>query len=125
MPLPCLSGSFWKLCTMLKRNIEIRRVIVLTGRTDMRKGIDSLVSLVRLNYSLDPLDKGTLFLFCGIRKNRIKGLLFEGDGFCLVTKRLTSGSYCWPNNKKEARSLTWEEYDRFMDGFTIESSIKN
>lgn len=109
---------------MLKRGIEIRHVIMLTGRTDMRKGIDSLVSLVRLNYNLDPLDKGTLFLFCGIKKNRIKGLFFEGDGFSLVIKRLTSGFYRWPNNKEEARTLTWEEYDRFMDGFTIESSIK-
>jgi transposase len=109
---------------MLKRNIEIKRTILLTGRTDLRRGIDGLVSLVRLNYNLDPLDKGTLFLFCGTKKDRIKGILYEGDGWVMVYKRLTLGRYMWPKNQKEAMSLTREEYDRLMDGFTIKSSIK-
>lgn len=110
---------------MLKRNIDIKRVYILTGRTDMRRGAAGLVSIVRLRYGLDPLEKGTLFLFCGRKKDRIKGLLFEGDGFVLVSKQLSSGHYCWPNTPDEARNLTWEEYDRLMDGFTIDSSIVN
>ena len=76
---------------MLRRDVQIKRVFLITGRTDMRRGIDSLVSIVRLTYGLDPIEKGTLFLFCGIRKNKIKGLLYEGDGFCLVTKRFNHG----------------------------------
>jgi len=109
---------------MLKRNVEFKRSIILTGRTDLRRGIDGLVSLVRLNYNLDPLDKGTLFLFCGTRKDRIKGIIYEGDGWVMVYKRLTFGRFMWPNNPEEAKLLTWEAYDRLMDGFTIESSIK-
>ena len=109
---------------MLKRSVEIKRTIILTGRTDLRRGIDSLVSLVRLNYGLDPLDKGTLFLFCGTKKDRIKGIIYEGDGWVMVYKRLSLGRYMWPNNPDEAMSLTLEEYDRLMDGFTIKSSIK-
>ena len=109
---------------MLKRNIEIKRTIILTGRTDLRRGIDGLVSFVRLNYSLDPLEKGVLFIFCGRKKDRIKGIFYEGDGWVMVYKRLTFGRYMWPNNPEEAKSLTCEEYDRLMDGFTIESSIK-
>ena len=109
---------------MLKRGVEIKRVIIQTGRTDLRRGIDGLVSLVRLNFNLDPLNKGALFLFCGIKKDRIKGILYEGDGWVIVCKRLTQGRYMWPSNPDEAKSLTWEEYDRLMDGFTIESSIK-
>jgi len=109
---------------MLKRNVEVKRTIILTGRTDLRRGIDGLVSLVRLNYNLDPLDKGSLFLFCGTKKDRIKGIIYEGDGWVMVYKRLTQGRYMWPNNPKEAKSLTCEEYDRLMDGFTMVSSIK-
>lgn len=109
---------------MLKRNLEIKRTILLTGRTDLRRGIDGLVSLVRLNYNLDPLDKGVLYLFCGIKKDRIKGIFYEGDGWVMIYKRLTLGRYMWPNNTEEAKRLTWDEYDRLMDGFTIESSIK-
>ncbi len=110
---------------MLKRDVEIKRVFILTGRTDMRRGISGLVSIVRLQYGLDPLEKGTLFLFCGRKKDRIKGLLYEGDGFVLATKRLSSGRYCWPGTPEEARNLTWEEYDRLMDGFAIDSSIRD
>ena len=108
---------------MLRRDVQIKRVFLITGRTDMRRGIDSLVSIVRLTYGLDPIEKGTLFLFYGIRKNKIKGLLYEGDGFCLVTKRLNHGSYCWPNTPSEARQLSWEDYDKLMTGFTIVSTI--
>jgi len=109
---------------MLKRNVEVKRAIILTGRTDLRRGIDGLVSLVRLNYNLDPLDKGTLFLFCGIKKDRIKGILYEGDGWVMVYKRLAFGRYMWPSNPEEAKTITWEEYDRLMDGFTVQSSIR-
>lgn len=108
---------------MFRRDITIKRVIIATGRTDMRKGIDGLIATVRLNYNLDPIETGTLFLFCGRNKSRIKGLLYEGDGFCLMSKRLTSGRYCWPNNAQQARQITWEEYDRLIDGFAIDSTI--
>lgn len=109
---------------MLRRDVTINRVFIITNRTDMRRGIDGLVSIVRLKYGLDPIEKGTLFLFCGIRRNRIKGLLYEGDGFCLVTKKLNNGYYCWPNTPSEAKLLTWEDYDKLLTGFTIVSSIK-
>ena len=58
---------------MLK-DASVKRVVVATGRTDLRRGIDGLVTLVRLNFGMNPLD-GTLFLFCGTKKDRIKGLL--------------------------------------------------
>ena len=66
---------------MLRRDVGLRKVVIITGRTDMRKGIDSLVSTVRLNYGLDPIEVGTLFLFCGKKKSRLKALVYEGDGF--------------------------------------------
>lgn len=109
---------------MLKRGIEVKKVILFTNHTDMRKGIDGLVTLVQLRFGLDPLEPGTLFLFCGRRKNKIKALAYEGDGFTLASKKLTAGRYKWPNNPSEAWNLSAEEYDRLLDGFAIESSIK-
>ena len=72
---------------MFRRDIEIKKIVIATGRTDMRKGIDGLVSLIRLKYFMDPLEVGAIFLFCGRRKNKIKGLAFEGD--CLLKKELS------------------------------------
>lgn len=73
---------------MLRCDVPITKVVIVAGRTDMRLGQDSLVTAVRLNYGTDPIEKGTVFLFCGIKKDRIKALQYEGDSFCLLTKRL-------------------------------------
>ena len=72
---------------------------------------------------MNPLD-GTLFLFCGSRKDRIKGLLFEGDGFFLVYKRLSDGTFQWPRSPSEARDITADQFRLLMDGFSIESTIR-
>ena len=99
-------------------------MIVACGRTDLRRGIDGLAAIVRLAYGLDPLEEGTLFLFCGVKKDRLKGLIFEGVGFCLLTLRLTDGRFQWPSTPEEARDITMEQYHRLLDGFAIEGSIR-
>ena len=110
---------------MLKEGTGFKRVIVCCGRTDLRMGIPGLTAFVRLNYGLDTTEKGTLFLFCGNRADRIKGLLFEGDGMLLLTKRLLAGNrFQWPRTPDEARELTAEQFRRLMDGFAIEGTIK-
>ena len=105
------------------KDAHIERVVVAAGRTDLRRGIDGLATLIRLNYGMNPLD-GTLFLFCGTKRDRIKGLLFEGDGFCLVYKRLSDGVFQWPRTPQEARDISPEQFFRLMNGFSIESSIR-
>ena len=90
----------------------------------MRKGINGLAALVRLRYDLDPLEEGTLFLFCGRKKDRLKALIYEGDGFTLAYKKLSSGRYNWPGNVDEAWKLSQEEYDRLLGGFTVKSTIR-
>ena len=100
-----------------------KKVYIACGRTDLRYGVTGLASLVKLKYHLDPYDKGTLFLFCGCRTDRIKGLLWEGDGFLLISKVLCNGHFKWPRNSSELRDLTYEQYKLLMSGFTIDSSI--
>ncbi len=110
---------------MLKEGVGFKRVIVCCGRTDLRKGIPGLSAFVRLNYGLDTTEKGTLFLFCGNRADRIKGLLFEGDGILLLTKRLLAGNrFQWPRTPDEARELSPEQFRRLMDGFAVEGTIR-
>ena len=109
---------------MFREAAGVKKLILICGRTDLRRGIDGLSALIRLNYGLDTLEEGTLFLFCGIKRDRIKGLIFEGDGFCLCYKRLSDGKFQWPRNSDEARYISKDQYKRLMDGFTIDSSIK-
>ena len=101
---------------MLREASGIKRVILACGRTDLRKGMNSLAALVRLAYGLDPLEEGTLFLFCGKRRDRIKGLLWEGTGFLLLYMRLEDGAFIWPRSANEAAELTEEQYRFLMEG---------
>lgn len=66
---------------MLEDVAKIRRVVLACGMEDLRKGIDGLSMIIGDKYHQNPFEKGTLFLFCGRRSDRIKGLLWMGDGF--------------------------------------------
>lgn len=65
-----------------------RNIYIVTGRTDMRYGIDSLAALISAKLDSSPFITNTLFLFCGRKNDRIKGLVWEGDGWLLLYKRL-------------------------------------
>lgn len=109
---------------MLRDATWCRKVIIRCGKTDLRRGITGLVSIIRLEYGLDPLEEGTLFLFCGNKRNSIKGICFDRDGYCMIIKKLTDGVYQWPRNSDEAMSLSQDEFHRLMEGFTVHSSIR-
>ena len=87
---------------MLEDAAGIRRVVIACGYVDLRKGIDGLSMIIGDRYHQNPFEKGTLFLFCGRRSDRIKGLLWMGDGFLQLYKRLEAGSLSWPRTSEEA-----------------------
>ena len=78
---------------MLNNATGFKKIYLATGFTDLRRGIEGLASIVKFQFNLDPYDKDTLFLFCGRRSDRIKALLWEGDGFLLMYKRLNTGAF--------------------------------
>lgn len=98
---------------------QFKKVYLAPGYTDLRRGIDGLASIVRFQFELDPYDKNTLFLFCGRRNDRIKALLWEGDGFLLMYKRLDNASFRWPRSAEEAMTITEDQYRMLMQGLEI------
>lgn len=101
---------------MLEDAAAIRKVVIACGYVDLRKGIDGLSMIIGDRYRQNPFEKGTLFLFCGRRSDRIKGLLWMGNGFLLLYKRLESGSLSWPRTSEEAAELTEEQFQYLMLG---------
>ena len=95
------------------------QVYIACGYTDLRKGIDGLARLVQQQFELDPFTN-TLFLFCGRRRDRIKGLYWEKDGFILLYKRLEQGAYQWPRSESGVKTLTRQQYRWLMEGLQIE-----
>ena len=95
------------------------RVYIACGYTDLRRGIDGLAAMVQQQFNLDPFTNA-LFLFCGRRRDRIKALYWEGNGFVLLYKRLESGSFQWPRSEREARALTPQQYRWLMEGLSVD-----
>ena len=104
---------------MLNEIAENLPVYLITGYTDMRKSIDGLAMIIQANLSLDPFSK-SLFLFCGKRCDRIKGLLWEGDGFLMVYKRVENSRFQWPRDETEALQLTSQQTRWLLEGLKIE-----
>ena len=94
-------------------------VYLVTGYTDLRSSIDGLAIIVQAQLEFDPFSK-TLFLFCGRSCDRIKGLLWEGDGFLLLYKRLDNGRFQWPRNETEAFLLSIQQKLWFLKSLKIE-----
>ena len=83
---------------------HVRRYYVACGFTDLRRGIDGLAAIVTQQYGAQ-LNEESLFLFCGRRTDRIKALYWSGDGYLLLYKRLSNGSFQWPRSEAELRLL--------------------
>lgn len=103
-----------------------RTIHIRPGYTDLRKGVDGLAWIVKNECGLDP-QADALYLFCGRRADRMKGLYWDsGRGFVLIYSRLENGRYQWPRAQGETRAITADQFRRLLEGFQIEdvSTIK-
>jgi len=99
-------------------------VYLACGHTDMRKSINGLSALVEGSFKLDPFSDA-LFVFCNHRRNRVKVLEWDGDGFWLYFKRLERGAFRWPEPGEEATmTLSSEELSTLLNGTKIELKLR-
>jgi len=102
---------------------ELRfRVYLCASPTDMRKGFDTLAALVRETLSCDPLS-GHLFLFVGRRRDRLKILYWDRDGYALWYKRLEQGTFRLPKATADTArvELKASELAMLLEGIDLRS----
>ncbi|MDL2248868.1 IS66 family insertion sequence element accessory protein TnpB [Tyzzerella sp. OttesenSCG-928-J15] len=105
-------------------NINGKKVYLACGKTDMRKSINGLASIVESNFHLDPFSEA-VFVFCNKNRDRIKILEWDTDGFWLYFKRLEKGRFRWPTEGSEATmTLTPEELQILLGGAKVELKLK-
>jgi transposase len=96
-------------------------IYLALGKTDFRKQQNWLVSLVALQFKLDPHSGTSVFLFCNKRHNSLRALRWDGNGFILVTKTLTGEmKFQWPKNQGEVRNITKRQLEWLLSGLQID-----
>ena len=79
------------------RPTEETVVYLYTEFVDMRKSIDGLTTLVEQEVGLSPFSQ-TIFVFCNRKRDKIKLLLWENNGFIIWYKRLEKFRFKWPRD---------------------------
>ena len=91
------------------------QVWLATGHTDMRKGFDGLALLVQETLERNP-HNGHLFVFRGRRGSLIKVLWHDGQGMCLLAKRLERGRFVCSRTEGEAVTVTAAQLGYLLEG---------
>ena len=94
------------------------RVYLALGSTDMRKSINGLSIMVERAMELNPFS-GELFVFCNRRRNIIKILYWDRNGFCLWHKRLEQDRFKWPKSEKEVMAIDRSQLQWLLCGLDI------
>lgn len=99
--------------------LDLPAVYLCREAIDFRKGINGLAVLVESVLSLDPFS-AQLFVFCNRRRDRVKILYWERNGFCLWQKRLERERFKWPRSTHEpVVTLTGQQLNWLLDGYDI------
>ena len=110
---------------MIHLPASVRVYLCLTA-CDMRKSFDSLHALVRDHLELNAY-AGHLFVFASRRRDRVKILYWDRDGFALWSKRLEEGTYAVPfanEPGEKRREITVQELGALLSGIDLERAQK-
>lgn len=97
-----------------------KRVYLACGHTDLRKSIDGLAVLVKEGFTLDPFSS-CLFVFCNRKRDKLKILQWEHNGFWLHYRRLERGKFQWPTKDSAmVTPVSYRELRWLLDGLSLD-----
>ncbi len=95
------------------------QVYIASGVTDMRKAINGLSLLVSEQMELNPLS-GSLFAFCNRKRDMVKILYWDRNGFCLWHKRLEKDRFRWSDTPEDVLAVQCHELAWLLDGLSLD-----
>lgn len=98
-----------------------QRYFLYRGTTDMRKGFNGLSGLVRQHFSHDLLS-GDAFIFLNKRRDRVKLLVWDRNGFVVWYKVLERGTFELPEAKNTTLEMSWTDVQLLLEGIEIKSA---
>jgi transposase len=94
------------------------RIYLCTTPCDMRKSFDGLQSLAAHLMGLDPF-AGHFYVFANARRDRVKILYWDRDGFAIWAKRLEAGTYAFPFTPDRPQEITAPELQALLSGIDL------
>ena len=109
---------------MIKRfTQDAKRIFLACGATDFRKQIPGLVAMVQMQFRLDPYETQYVFLFCNKKKDAIKVLRYDRNGFVLATKKLLDDmKFRWPKSPEDVKEISMQQIEWLLQGLEIEQN---
>ena len=96
-------------------NLSQIKIYLKPNTTDMRKSINGL-SLIVQEDMLNRPTSGDLYLFLNRKRNILKALYWDKNGFCLWQKRLEEHKFPWPKLEDSKLEITEQELDWLLSG---------
>jgi transposase len=97
------------------------RIFLCREATDLRKGFDTLAARVREVFGRDPLS-GHLFVFPNRRRNRVKLLYWDRDGYAIWYKRLERGTFCIVPGQAGGGEIDRRELAMLLEGVDLRTA---
>jgi transposase len=97
-----------------------QRYFLYRRATDMRKGFNGLSGLVRDHISHELLS-GDAFIFLNKRRDRVKILVWDRNGFVVWYKVLERGTFELPDAKNDTLEMSWTDIQLLLEGIEINS----
>lgn len=102
----------------LRPALTLPQIYLYRDPIDFRKQAQGLAVLVEQELGHNPFT-GTLYVFSNRRRNKIKCLMWEDNGFVLYYKALAEEKFKWPKPDEALLLLTGEQINWLLDGYDI------
>lgn len=103
---------------------DVSTIYIAYGATDFRKQIPSLCAEVQSRFNLN-IYKNVAFIFCNKKRDSIKVLCYDKNGFILAQKKLLEAEkmkFQWPRNSKEMKEISKKQLDWLLSGLKIDQA---
>lgn len=96
-------------------------IFLACGATDFRRQAKGLAAMVQRQFRLDPYSGSHVFIFCNKKKDSIKVLRYDRNGFILASKKLLDGmKFQWPRTPDEIREISFRQVEWLLQGLEID-----
>ena len=100
---------------------DAAHIYLALGATDFRRQTTGLVAMVQQQFNQDPYKDSCVFIFCNRRKNAVKVLRYDRNGFILAHKKLLEKmKFQWPKDEASVKQITAKQLEWLLSGLSIE-----